>query len=326
MNIIIETIRRLLFWPPKYPQTIQLGLTNVCNFDCQICQRHDLGVEIKHLDFEQIKKIVEHLDSKKCPNLILTGWGEPLCHPQFSTIVDWLTNKGFKVRLTTNGSLLDANKTRFLLEHKLVAITFSIDELATSQDSLGHKISNQLINLENFIKLKKELAKQTKVYLQTTYAKYGESKILKIIDYAEAIGAEGVKISRLDIRFRQFPRPSQTEELAFVKKIEDYLNNKKVEVDFLPYLSFTGLARQGYRLIYKYLHRGGKYCLRTFSDLYINENGQVTPCCALPKYVIGDAVETDLGEIWNSAQMKNFRQQQKRVCGACDVLEINYKG
>jgi MoaA/NifB/PqqE/SkfB family radical SAM enzyme len=326
MNILTETIRRLFFLPPAYPQTIQIGLTNVCNFNCRICQRFDLGVEIKHLNFEVIKKIIAKIDVKKCPHIILTGWGEPLCHPQILVIVELLSQKGFKVRLTTNGSLLDADKSRFLLQNDLAAITFSIDELVTNAESLGHKISNQLLNLENFIKLRNELAKATKVYLQTTYAKDGESKILKIIDYAENIGAEAVRISRLDIRFRQFARPSQAEELAFIKKIEDYIKDKNIKVDFLPYLALTGWARQAWRLLSRYLHRGGKYCLRIFSDLYINENGQATPCCALPKYIIGNAVEIDIGEIWNSAQMKKFRDNQKKICGACDVLEINYKG
>lgn len=326
MNILSEFLRRLLFLPPDYPQSIQIGITNVCNFTCPMCQRFDLKVDLKHMDFELFKKIITKIDVRKCSNLILTGWGEPLCHPQFLEMVALAKAKGFKVRFTSNGNLLDENKIKFLLEQNVEAITFSIDQLESDDKTIGHAIAGQLDKIKRLIDLKNELGKKTQVYFQTTYSKKGEDKILAIIDYAEKIGIDRVKISRLDIRFQKFERPTAQDEKSFVKKLENYAKGKNVKVDFLPYLSFGGVSRIFYRLVYPWLHRRGRFCLRIFSDLYINENGKITPCCALPKCEIGDILNSEIDQVWHSLHLKRFRMKQQMICGACDILEINYKG
>lgn len=326
MNILIEFIRRLFYWPPDYPQTIQIGITNICNFNCPMCQRFDLKVDLQHMDWGLFEKIIKKIDVKKCPNLILTGWGEPLCQPRFLDMVALAFAKGFKVRFTSNGNLLDENKGRFLLDKNIEAVTFSIDELESNDKTIGHEIKDQLRNIENFISLKKQLQKNTKVYFQTTYRKNGEGNILAIIDYADKIGVDRVKISRLDIRFQKFDRPGADEEKDFVRKLINYTKNKRVKADFLPYLAFDGLARRIYGFIYSWLHCRGRYCLRTFADLYINVTGKATPCCALPKCELGDVKTGEISEIWHSLNLKRFRMKQKIICGACDVLEINYKG
>lgn len=326
MNILNQFIRRLFYLPPAYPQTIQIGVTNICNFKCPMCQRFDLKVDLRHMDFEVYKKIINKINAQKCPDLILTGWGEPLSHPQFLEMVDLAINKGFKVRFTTNGSLLTEDKIKYFLGHNLEAITFSIDELESNENSIGHIIQDQLDNIKKLIAFKKQLNKKTKIYFQTTYPQAGEDNILQIIDFANQIGADRVKISRLDIRFQKFNRPSAKQEKDFIKKIENFTKNKNVQVDFLPYLAFDGLPRKIYKLIYPLLHRRGKFCLRTLADLYINVNGQATPCCALPKCEIGDTLNNEIDEIWHSLYLQRFRVKQKLICGACDILEINYKG
>jgi MoaA/NifB/PqqE/SkfB family radical SAM enzyme len=291
-----------------------------------MCQRFDLKVDLQHMDFDLFKKIITKIDTSQCPNLILTGWGEPLCHPRFLDMVYLAKAKGFKIRFTSNGSLLDENKIKFLLEQNIEAVTFSIDELESNDKTIGHEIAGQLANIEKLIQLRNELGKQTAIYFQTTYPQDGEANILKIIDYAENIGVDRVKISRLDIRFQQFARPTAKQEKEFVKCLENYTKNKNIQVDFLPYLAFNGLAREIYKKVYPWLHRRGKFCLRTLADLYINVKGQATPCCALPKYGIGDTLNKEISEIWNSLDLKRFRINQKKICGACDILEINYKG
>ncbi|MBD3360093.1 MAG: radical SAM protein [Candidatus Buchananbacteria bacterium] len=326
MNILNQFIRRLFYLPPAYPQTIQIGITNICNFKCPMCQRFDLKVNLQHMDFDLFKKIIARIDASQCSDLILTGWGEPLCHPQFLDMVLLAKDKGFKIRFTSNGSLLDEHKINFLLEQNIEAVTFSIDELESNDKTIGHKLAGQLANIKKLIQLRNQLGKQTQIYFQTTYPQKGEDNILKIIDYAEKIGVDRVKISRLDIRFQQFARPSSQEEKIFVKQLENYTKNKRVQVDFLPYLAFNGFARQIYKKVYPWLHRRGKFCLRTLADLYINVKGQATPCCALPRCEIGDTLNKEINELWHSVDLKRFRINQKKVCGACDILEINYKG
>jgi radical SAM protein with 4Fe4S-binding SPASM domain len=53
-------------------------------------------------------------------------------------------------------------------------------------------------------------------------------------------------------------------------------------------------------------------CSFPFSQLFLNPNGKITPCCYLaqdPWYVVGDIQNQTLQEIWNSEKMRALRRE-----------------
>lgn len=322
-----ELIGRVFYKIPKAPRSAQIEVTNACNLSCRMCQRLDLGVKLEHMSLDIYKKALRRLgDSIK--SVTLTGWGEPLYHPDIVQMVKLAKKAGKKVQLTSNGLLLTENKRKQLVEAGIDSISFSIDDLKApmmEKDTYGHPVRNQLLNIEQFMKEIKDLPKKPEVVIQTTLHKGKEEKIFDIVKYASKIGAKMLNVNRLDLRFATFlKRPNFKEEKRFVKKLEKIGDKYGIRVDFRSHTAFTGWKRWFYKKILPFLHQKGKHCLRVYNYVYINRNGEVTPCCALPLWTVGNLMDQKLMKIWTSDKFKIFRQHenQRKVCGKCDVLEI----
>lgn len=254
----------------------------------------------------------------------LTGWGEPLLHPEIVEMVKYAKEKGKWVSLTSNGSLLTENLAKQLTQARLDSIVFSIDDIkAPKTGTLVHPITTQIENIENFMKMIKR--KMPEVIIQATLHKGKEEKIVEIIEWAAEIGADMVNVNRLDMRFnKELKRPNLAEEKEFVKRLDDAGEKYRVQAEFRAYIAFSGLARRIYQILAPLMQRGGKHCLRVFNYVYINLLGEVTPCCALPLWSVGNLLEEDLQTIWQSEKFSKFRQHefQRNTCDKCDVLEL----
>jgi len=318
--MIINFLRRLFYIVPKLPETVQIGITNRCNFNCHMCQRNDLKVSIKDMPFEQFEKIIKKLAGVK--NIILTGWGEPFVHKDIITMIKLSKDKGFNVRLTSNGSLLVDKLIDEILDSKLDSITFSIDEVEKTEKNIGHINANQLKNIKKLVLKRDQNKSNLKIYLQSVFYKNKEENIYKIVKWALENGIDRIRITRLDVRFNNFERPTREEEKMLIKNLENIADNK-IGIDFLPYIAFDGVIKKIYQILNPFLHRFGKHCLRTYSDIYINVDGMATPCCALPRLSLGDMNNGSLESIWKSNKFKNFRKNEKKYCGKCDILLVN---
>lgn len=317
---IIELLRRLFYVVPAEPANVQIGITNRCNFNCKMCQRFDLKVGLKDMAFNDFIRVMEHLGTAK--SVILTGWGEPLLHPDLLEMIRLCKKKGRDARFTSNGNLLTADLGQKLIDAGLDAITFSLDAIESADDGFGHPIKEQLNNITQFTRMVKEQKAKTEIYLQSTYHKNKEQDLREVVEFGRKIGVNRLRFSRLDVRFQKFKRPTFADEKKLIKRIEKMIKGAGIGIDFLPHVASDGLSKIVFRLTGRYWHRFGKYCLRTYDDIYINEDGLATPCCALPNLIMGDAKENPLKSIWNNASFKNFRRNQNIICGECDVLKI----
>lgn len=328
-DIALEGIRRILYILPDKPKIAQIEVTNVCNFDCAMCQRIDLGVELKDMQFDTYKKVIDKLDGIK--EVILTGWGEPFVNPNIFGMIDYAKSKGLKVKMTTNGSLLHKENRKKIFESDLDDLYISLDDIkAPPVKALGHPMRQQLEKIETLLNERKVNRNgKPKVVFQTTLHKGLEKKIFEIVEYAGKVGADMVNVNRLDLRFnKNLIRPNFNEEKKFAKQLDEIGKEQKVPVEFRPHLGFGGIVREIYKIIYPLQQRGGRHCLKNYNYIYVNLYGQVTPCCAIPTFNVGDILSEDILKIWKSKRFSKFRndsQFQRKVCNGCDVLEIYHQ-
>jgi SynChlorMet cassette radical SAM/SPASM protein ScmF len=124
--------------PPGLPDgvpaltTFYLYLTDGCNLRCRHCWITPRYVDGKpdpgeYLDLELLKQAVAEAKPLGLNSAKLTG-GEPVLHPQFAEIVDFLTAEGLSLTMETNGTLIDAGLARHLKEESsLYHVSVSID-------------------------------------------------------------------------------------------------------------------------------------------------------------------------------------------------------
>jgi len=106
----------LLDYPGKICSVIFLPH---CNFRCPFCQNPDLITKPDDIPNIELKKIFEHLESRRkwLDGVCITG-GEPCLNPNLPKFLSEIKELGFLVKLDTNGS--NPRTLKELIEKKLV--------------------------------------------------------------------------------------------------------------------------------------------------------------------------------------------------------------
>lgn len=97
--------------------------TSICNLACSFCPpTHRQAQFIKVEDFRKIlDDIKPHTDY-----IYFHVKGEPLLHPKIDQLLDISHEKGFKVNITTNGTLLPKVRHKLLGKPALRQMNFSL--------------------------------------------------------------------------------------------------------------------------------------------------------------------------------------------------------
>lgn len=109
---------------PTIPEIYQLEVTNACQFSCDFCPRTSSNRHIRNLDLT-LAKIISERDLAGSYFVEFQLSGEPLLHPDISTIIDYFKGKVL-TGLSTNGMLISKQLEALL---KLDYLTVSIDSL-----------------------------------------------------------------------------------------------------------------------------------------------------------------------------------------------------
>lgn len=114
-------------------QKIYLEISNVCNLKCSFCPGTQRKPRIMN-DVEFAALLAK-----------LQGWtdflyfhlmGEPLCHPLLGTFLQLAGDFGFKVILTTNGTLLDKHQSLLLQAPALHKVNISLHALEANDSPM----------------------------------------------------------------------------------------------------------------------------------------------------------------------------------------------
>jgi MoaA/NifB/PqqE/SkfB family radical SAM enzyme len=126
--------------------------------------------------------VIDKLDADVCSRLTLLG-GEPLTHPNITTIVERLVQKKLKLRIVTNGLLLTDELVRLFNKSQLLDIVISLD----GPDSVSHDILRGNRTFESVIRNIKNLAsvfRDSDNFIGISSTLYNET-IFRIKDFIE---------------------------------------------------------------------------------------------------------------------------------------------
>jgi MoaA/NifB/PqqE/SkfB family radical SAM enzyme len=247
--------------------------------------------------------------------IVLTGWGEPLMHERFEDLLVACGEIQPQARLqfTTNGNLLVPKVFDRLKKHSnLSQITISIDSL-DAQIKQGHKFSVKV--KENLLEVCSHKAPTLKIVLQTLLFATAKPEIKKIIDLAGRFDNIAVNLVRLDVRDGRYTRPDLNTEQRLIKSLQKYGRKNNVVVN--------AVNKQNW--LQRLASHQDNYCLRSDDYLYVNVNGQATPCCGLRNFVLGDLSVQSWQDIWRGQRRNGFLKKQAVICGGCDALYYRHK-
>ena len=150
-----------------YPIQLDFELNASCNLKCPMCPISAESLKGKGkstwFDFEFFKELIDYSVDKGTKAIKLNYINEPLIRNDLIKFIDYAKKKGvLDIYFSTNGILLKDEISKKLINSGLTRIQISID--AVTQETYnkvrpGGDLKKILENIDNFLKIKKELKK-----------------------------------------------------------------------------------------------------------------------------------------------------------------------
>lgn len=274
------------------PIILQLEPTSQCNLRCIMCPQDTTTREKGYMAFPLFKKIVDDAIGFGIKRIWLYAQGEPLLHPQIVEMVRYIKNKQLAVDITTNGMLLDAEKTRALFDAGMNSadyITFSVMGSSKEVHEAVMKRANHELIERNILGLM-ELKRHRKI----------SGPIVQI-------------------KFYSMPE-NQHEESSFIKKWEN-------KVDRV--LPITPISLSFYKdTTINNIPAKRTFCTQAWDRITVYWNGDMTVCNndTDGKYILGNLSTESISAVWHSEKYEEFRNFHRKMnfenlplCTNCDI-------
>lgn len=144
----------------KYKK-VYLEITNVCNLKCDFCPETKRKAEfMTEATFAQILDQIKPFTDY----IYLHVKGEPLLHPNLESFLDISYEKGFKVNITTNGTLINKAANTLLEKPAVRQINFSLH----SFDGNPSEISKDEY-IDNILTFSRRAAMESKIIVSLRF-------------------------------------------------------------------------------------------------------------------------------------------------------------
>jgi radical SAM protein with 4Fe4S-binding SPASM domain len=302
------------------PLVVSWNVTRKCNLKCPHCYINATNEELNNeLSTEEAKMLIDQISEVSRPLLILSG-GEPLLRQDVFELIRYGTEKGLRMGLGSNGSLIDEAAAAKLKEAGVKTVSISLDSSIPERHDEFRGVGGSWEKAVSAIKALRENG--VLVQVNTTVTRQNYDEIDEIMSLAEKLGVEnfhlfflvptgrGTKIA--DISPAMYEGMIKT---TFAKTAKHKLN---VRPSCAP--QFMRIAKD-MGLDMRHWIRG---CIAGLYYCRVYPNGDITPCPYLP-IKLGNIREKSFGEIWFTSEVfKALRDFDalKGKCGVCDYRSL----
>jgi radical SAM protein with 4Fe4S-binding SPASM domain len=258
--------------------------TAKCNLYCPMCPRETLRQPKEDMTEEIFQRLVGE-SSGTGEHMMLIGLGEPFLDKRIFERIEYCAQHNIHTLLSTNGTFLDEETCRRILDSPLAHITLSFD--GATKESFeyyrkGAKFEKVRDNFLRLARMKKELGRGPEIVVQMVRMEgnAGEVEAFRAF-WEQAPGVDKVRIK------------------------EDETNLMRPD---------AGHGAEDWKYPCHYLWRG---------PMYVKWNGDVYPCCQsymLEGKPVGNIGREGLEEIWNSGEMRRMRRAHAE--GRAGEIEI----
>lgn len=306
--------------------SLQWHITERCNWHCSHCYQGDVASE---LPLEQLYGIflqfIRFLDIFKIPRsmarLNLVG-GEVFLREDFIDFLEKIQpyNGRYRLKILTNGSLLNTEVLRRLKETGVHTLQLSVEGIGETNDRIrGEGTFSRVLKTVEFLK-----ENGMSVIISVTLAEYNLHEIPEVIKLFTGMGVMKIGIRRLvpigahqTSLFSRMISPSEQRDfyrMRYDLAKADVCGNPDV---YNHLCCEDGIFFQEEKLASEYSSPAIPLCgVLSNRILTILPNGDVLPCRRLP-IVLGNVLERSLVDIWFSSDLLNRLKDPRHAAPAC---------
>lgn len=299
------------------PRHLIIEITSFCNLRCRMCPKTNRSVNTAENNlmswdiFERLIPLLPHIES-----LDLTGvWGEAFLHPKlYVDMLKTIKKHGSDVYTISNGTLINDDLARQLVEHDLNKLIISLDAATPETYALIRppgRFEDVLNGLKSMGAWKKKLGRtQPRLELAFVGMKSNIEEFPWVVRLAHELGVAQVCLQAMG----EYPG-LESESVAAHHKLlgrRVFEEGKRlghefgVQVALQPSDQFEEdrkehnilEARSGYR----------KQCYDLWNRALVAATGDVLPCCASP-VSMGNLRNSSFDQIWRGAAFTRLRRQ-----------------
>ena len=315
----------------RYPSLdwIQVDISSMCESKCIYCPHTEYSNNWQNrlLPMEIYEKVIPAF--KRTKLVFLQGWGEPFTHPQFIDFLRLAKNAGCMTGTTTNGTMLNSEMIRKLIDEGLDIICFSLAGIDDKNDTVrrGTRIKKVLDCIGEIHSIKtSRSANNPKIHIAYMLLKSGLEDLEKLPAFSENMGISQTVVSSLSL----LVNPAMEKEALTVFEGEESsdLISRLQEVKKVAEKKDTGLF---FNILSPFMKESlcGE---NTEKALVIGSDGSVSPCvmgCVpvkgdnfhyfggkkqrLEKISFGNIADIPLNMVWSRKEYKSFRGNLDRA-------------
>lgn len=295
----------------KVPRSICFGITSKCNLNCKHCLNRNLTASEPDMTIRELISVIGQLGEGGTKNLGLFG-GEPLCHPHFKRIVEYINKYPMNISLNTNASLIDAEMARWLKAHRIKSAIVSLD--GSKPEIMARMRGKDAFEmcLRGIEALRNE---SMSVLLSVTLTKLNYKDVKEMVLLGKSINGTSIRFNHVFFGGNAacFAKELYLSPEEEKEAIETVWQAKEEFGDFIN-------ADSSYLCQKKKMERTGCFkpsydkivippCGAASSKCAIRPDGWVTPCEIIWEVKCGNIKEKTLSDIWqNSEVMNSFRK------------------
>lgn len=318
------------------PKWIAWEITRRCNLRCIHC-RSSSELEIAgHPDFsyETAKNIIDDITSYASPVLVLSG-GEPLLREDVFDIARYGTDKGLRMCLATNGTLVTEATCSGIQKSGIRMVSLSLDGATAATHDNFRSQPGAFAGTMNAIRLFNEHNIPFLVNSSLTIRNHTE--LPEIYRLVKKLGATAWYMFMIvptgrgeEIMAELIPQQLYDEILDWHYQVEKEENELLMRPTCAPH--YYRIVREkakeaGDKVVRRSLQfstGGAKGCLAGQLICLIDVDGEVLPCSYFAKSA-GNILRTPFQKIWEKSELflklRDFKSYEDN-CGKCEYLNV----
>jgi len=308
-------------------------ITRNCNLACVHCRAAaTLGPHLGELETDAALQLVDQIALAGSPIVILTG-GEPLLRPDIFEVARYGTQKGLRMVMAPNGTLITEHSARQMADAGIKRISISLDGATREKHDRFRGVKGAFDGSLQGIKMAQNAGVEFQI--NTTITKSNLDQIPLIQELAVKLGAVAHHIFLLVPTGRGKYIVDQEID---ANEYENTLNWFYDQYKQTPLQLKATCAPHYYRILRQRAKKEGisitfqthgldavtRGCLGGIGFCFISHRGIVQPCGFL-NLNCGDVTLTSFGDIWERSttflSLRNF-DNLKGKCGVCEYRKV----
>lgn len=310
VNSILDVRNGIKKMDERFPLSVELHLTDVCNLKCEWCTDKELRKNGAVMDLQVVRRLFREF-WRHGTGVTLEGGGEPTMHPEFQRVAEIGQSNSLDMGLITNGTV-DISESISMMRWARISLDSSTREEYRQEKGVDC-FDRVLTNLEKMSAARDP--EQTFLGVGYVLTTRNQSSLIELVKHLDRIGVDYIYL-----------RPVEEAE-DITPSLESLLDLRKKLAELTAGTRIKYMLAISDRIVDK---NAGLPCIAHSLTSVIHANGEVALCEKRREdgIILGNVYDSSFEDIWVSpyreqVSQKLLRPECQSGCSACRVTGFN---